>query len=204
MKKVFIIIILLLGVISMASAQSVNVEEFQARLQKFSELNKTICSDFEQAKKVVNITKVVESSGQMYFDNSGKLALIYEEPKGDKMIMQGADFEITTSGKVYKSDASQNPMLAQVAAMMRGCMSGDISLFSQGWSIEITKTSSGEYQVELEPTNRRIKRYILSMVMNFNPEDMTLNSLRMNEASGGYTDYRFCNKVFNKKIENIF
>ena len=176
---------------------SSNIEsEFRAKIEEFSSKNKTISSKFTQTKKILNIKNSIVTKGDFYYTNNGSLSLIYSEPKGDKIVMQGENFSITTAGKTISSKASNNPVLSQIAIMMQGCMSGDLSNFNKGWELIITQ-NSGEYIVDLLPTSRRIKKYILSINMRFNAADMTLNQLKINEASGGYTSYCFTDKMLN-------
>lgn len=178
-------------------------QEFKIKLQKISNNNKTIQCDFVQHKKVKNMTQIVQNKGLFYYDNSGLMAMHYTAPKGDKIIMNGERFIIVTSGKKMSVDASSNPMMAQISYMMQACMSGDISKLGKGWSMNVEPIDNG-YQVLLKPTVKRIQKYIVSMTMCFRDYDLTLDKLRIDEASGGYTEYTFMDKKMNKKIDRSY
>lgn len=188
-----------------SSAQTSNIEqEFKVKLESVSSKNRTISCDFTQIKKVKNIRQPIENRGQFFYDNSGLMALIYSQPKGDKVVMNGELFTVVANGKKFTSGASStNPMMAQISFMMQACMSGNVSKLGRGWDMNIAK-NKGSYQVVLTPTDRRVKKYISGMVMLFDNENITLNQLRIEESAGGYTEYRFVNKKLNQKIDSSY
>lgn len=200
MRRSAIIILICLNAL-LSFAQTGNVEhEFKQKLENVSSKNRTISCDFTQIKKVKNLKQTVMSKGQFFYDNSGLMALIYAQPKGDKVVMNGETFTIVTNGKTHTSDAASNPMMAQISFMMQACMSGNISKLGRGWNMSIEKKEDS-YQVVLTPTDKRVKRYISSMAMLFDKVTVTLNQLLIEESSGGYTEYRFVNKKLNQKID---
>ena len=197
-----IIIIISIFTVTQINAQTSDIEQvFRDKITSVSAENKTIQCNFTQTKKVKNIKNPTVSSGTFFYDNAGRMALIYNRPQGDKIIMNSDIFTIIIAGKKIDSKASSNPMMAQISYMMQACMSGDISKFGRGWEMNIEELSKG-YQVTITPTNRRIKKHITGMLMRFNNTDLTLDMLRMNEASGGYAEYTFFNKEINSKFDN--
>ncbi|MFR9650617.1 MAG: outer membrane lipoprotein carrier protein LolA [Rikenellaceae bacterium] len=180
------------------SAQS--EESFESRIERFSSQNERIECDFTQTKKVKNITNTIIARGEFFYDNSGLMALRYSEPKGDKIIINRERFTVVTSGRVIEGVAEDNPMMMQICNMLQASMSGDVNSLGRGWQMETTDNAT-QYIVILTPSDRRTKRYIESLVMLFSKRDMTLDELRMNETSGGYTLYEFSNKEINGTID---
>ncbi|MEG1553485.1 MAG: outer membrane lipoprotein carrier protein LolA [Rikenellaceae bacterium] len=204
MLKISLTILLNLLFLS-ASAQTDNVEhEFKNKLEKVSSTNTTIQCNFTQIKKVKNIKQPINSKGMFYYNNSGLMALHYSEPMGDKILMNGDSFTIVSSGKKLQANASSNPMMSQISYMMQACMSGDVSKLGRGWNMNVEKYND-EYKVKLTPSEKRIQKYIAAITMYFDNSNLTLNTLRIDEASGGYTSYRFTNKKINQQIiKSIF
>ena len=190
-KLIYIIIVLLFAV-------EAHADNFTSRLAKASRENKTIIARFEQMKKVVGIKDEIKREGDFYYENSGKMALIYDKPKGDKIVMNGEEFSITIGDKNIESNASSNPMMAQISYMMQASMSGDINKLGKGWNMVITEKEN-VYEVIIKPSERRIKRYISSMTMIFCNKTMTIDELRIDEAKGGYTSYKFLSKEINSR-----
>lgn len=200
-RSAYILSIVLIAMV--ANAQESNVaEEFKTRLNTASSQNKTIVALFSQIKGVPGIKKQVESRGDFYYDNSGDMAMVYSTPKGDKVVMNGKDFTIIIGGKTISTNASSNPMMAQISYMMQASMSGDIAKLGRGWELKIEKLE-GQYKVSIAPTERRIKKYISAMTMLFDERSMTLDLLRIDESRGGFTAYSFTSKEVNREIDPI-
>lgn len=203
MKKGIITIILSLSVLLSFAHTGDAQQEFKQKLESVSSKNNTISCDFTQTKRVKNIKQPVMSQGKFYYDNRGLMALIYAQPKGDRVLMNGEVFTVVVNGKKITSDAASNPMMAQISFMMQACMSGNVSKLGRGWDMSVERNADG-YQVVLTPMDRRVKKYISGMVMLFDATDITLNQLRIEESAGGYTEYLFVNKKLNQKIDSSY
>ncbi len=200
-KKIYTLLICLLTLALPTWGQTGDVaSEFEQRLSAASSTNKTIRARFTQIKGVPGIKNEVEKSGNFYYDNSGDMAMIYDSPIGDKVVMNGENFTIIVGGKRITS-GSENPMMAQISYMMQASMSGDVQKLGRGWELTIELTES-EYRVVVKPIERRIKRYITSMTMLFDTQTLTLNTLRIDETSGGFTTYNFLAKQINEEIDH--
>lgn len=199
-KSIFTVLIALTSFTSVAQNNDAK-ENFLKRLEESSKSNQTIICQFTQTKKIKNIKNTIDSRGDFFYDNSGLMALIYSDPKGDKVVMKKESFFIVASGKKMKSDAASNPMIAQISNMMRACMSGAVSDLGRGWHTEFSADAKG-YQVKLLPTDRRVRKFLNGMTMLFDASSLTLNTLRIDETSGGYTEYQFLEKQINTKFDN--
>ncbi len=198
--KQIILIFILSTFTTLASAQTIN--SFESKIESFSSQNKTIKCDFVQTKKVKKVKDIITSQGEFFYDNSGLMALIYSEPKGDKVVINGANFKVVTAGKTIEGASKENPMMEQICNMLQASMSGDVTKLGRGWQTTITDNTV-QYEVVLKPLDRRTKKYIESLVMVFRKSDMTLDELRMNDSMGGYTLYEFQNKVINGVIDPV-
>ena len=108
---------------------------FKERLAEASRENRTIQCDFTQRKQVRRMKNEIELKGRFYYDNSLAMALDYTVPEGDKVIIRNDRIILKTAGQVTQTATSANPMLQQVALMIRASMTGDLSQFGQGWQI---------------------------------------------------------------------
>ena len=197
-NKRYLLALLLSLFVYNASAQE---NEFEKRLQEISTQNKTIICDFTQTKKIKNIKHTIVSTGKFYYDNSGKMTLNYSDPKGDRITIIDESYVIIANGKKLEGNGEGNPMIQQICGMLKACMSGDISDFGRGWSIEIAKNGE-QFKATLLPLERRIKKYIKSMNMTFESKNMTLDTLLIEETSGGFNQYEFTNKELNQTIDD--
>ena len=62
----------------------------------------------------------------------------------------------------------------------------------------------GGYIIMLKPSERRTKKYISARVMEFGEDTLTLDRLKIEETSGGYTEYLFSHKRLNDTIDNTY
>lgn len=201
--KYILITIVLFAVAPIHAEQRDIKAEFESRLTAASSSNRTIVARFTQRKSVPGIKEEVERSGDFYYDNSGDMAMIYDAPEGDKVVMNGDNFTIVVGGKRITS-TSDNPMMAQISYMMQASMLGDVEKLGRGWDLTITFVEAeAEYRVVVKPVERRIKRYITAMTMAFDLESMTLATLRIDESSGGFTSYDFHSKQINADIDSV-
>ncbi len=198
-----LLICLYLAVASVYAESSDNVRaEFEQRLSAASSTNRSIVARFSQQKKVAGIKEDVTTHGDFYYDNSGDMAMIYDSPEGDKVVMNGESFTIIVGGKRIESSA-QNPMMAQISYMMQASMTGDVQKLGRGWDLTM-ESDEVEYRVVVEPIDRRVKRYITSMTMVFDTKTLTLNTLRIDERSGGFTIYNFYSKQINRAVDRKY
>ena len=199
MKQITFIFILSIFT-TFASAQT--LDSFERKIESFSSQNKTIKCNFVQTKKVEKVKDIIISQGEFFYDNSGLMSLIYNDPKGDKVVINGDKFKVVTDGKTIEGASKENPIMEQICNMLQASMSGDVIKLGRRWQTTITDNMV-QYEVVLKPLDRRTKKYIESLVMVFCKTDMTLDELCMNDSMGGYTLYEFQNKIINGTIDPI-
>ena len=107
---------------------------------------------------------------------------------------------LRTAGQVTETATSANPMLQQVALMIRASMTGDLSQFGEGWQIGYDETE-GAGTVRMVPLSRRARKYIDSITLRFDLENMTLDRMELNETEGGHSVYEFRDKRFNLAVD---
>lgn len=205
MKEKLFAFLFLLGCSGTAVAQQrVEIDPVVGFNKQFAEQSKlinTIKCDFTQVKQSAALVSDVIMKGKFYYDNSGLICLDYSDPQGNQIIMNGDRFAIQNAGKRNVVTSASNPMLKQLMTMLQGCMSGDLDLFNKGWKALYAKQGR-EYIVELTPLDKRTRKYIAQIVLNFDNKDMSLNRMSMIEVSGGCSVYEFRNKQFNMKIDH--
>ena len=177
-----------LALLSALTAQGQLPDSFRKRLAQASRENKTIQCDFTQHRQVRRMKGEIELKGRFYYDNAKAMALEYTVPAGDKVIIRDDRIILRTAGQVTETATSANPMLQQVALMIRASMTGDLSQFGEG-------------TVRMVPLSRRARKYIDSITLRFDLENMTLDRMELNETEGGHSVYEFRDKRFNLAVD---
>lgn len=180
-------------------AQPVLQEEFLTALNAKNTGVETIRCDFTQVKHNTMLAQDAESSGVFYFERPGKLALLYDNPAGDRIVMGQTDFLIVAGGSRSVVKIAANPLFLQMQQVFTACFSGDIGALSSDGVFRCEK-ELGRYTVEIIPESKRARRYISKIVLVFSIKDMLLDELRMDEAPDNFTLYRFTNKQTNLPV----
>lgn len=198
MKITSLVISLLL--LSALTARAELPESFKERLAAASQENRTIQCDFSQRKQVRRMKNEIELKGRFYYDNALAMALDYSVPAGDKIIIRNDRIVLKTAGQVTETATSANPMLQQVALMIRASMTGDLTQFGEGWQIDYTE-QEGTGTVRMEPRSKRARKYIEAITLGFDLSTMTLDRMELTETGGGGSVYEFRNKRFNLPVD---
>ncbi|WP_295938482.1 outer membrane lipoprotein carrier protein LolA [uncultured Alistipes sp.] len=194
------ILILLLSIWWCAGyAQQTLQEEFLTALKAKNTSVETIECDFTQIKHNTMLAQDAESFGKFYFKRPVKLALLYDKPAGDRIVMGDTDFLIIAGGSRNVVKITANPLFSQMQQIFTACFSGNIAALCSDGAFHCEKGLE-TYTVHIVPDSKRAKRYISKIVLVFSMKDMLLDELRMNETSGNYTLYRFTNKRTNLPV----
>lgn len=180
-------------------AQQTLQDEFLAALRANNTETETIGCDFTQLKHNSLLAQDAESSGKFYFKRPGKLALLYDNPAGDRVVMGETSFLIVAGGSRSVVKIAANPFFLQMQQVFAACFSGDIAALCSEGSFRCEK-GAGTYTVRITPESKRARRYITELVLVFASRNMLLDELRMTETSGNYTLYRFRNKRTNLPV----
>lgn len=193
-------LLLPLALLSALTVRGQLPDSFRERLAQASRENRTIQCDFTQHRQVRRMKGEIELKGRFYYDNAKAMALVYTQPAGDKVIIRDERIILKTAGQVTETATSANPMLQQVALMIRASMTGDLTQFGEGWQIGYEE-KEGVGIVRMTPLSRRARKYIDSITLRFDMRSMTLDRMELNETQGGHSVYEFRNKQFNLAVD---
>ncbi len=172
---------------------------FAQRLEAASRSTESITCEFEQTKYLAALVKPAISKGRFYYIKPQNICLEYSVPSGNAIVMTDTKFKIVQAGKSLVSDSRSNPMLRQLNTLLAACLTGDIAMFSAESEVAYYE-SQAHYTVVITPRNKRLSKYLRQIVLRFEKADMTLSTLRMDEAQSDYTLYEFKNKRLNTAI----
>lgn len=177
---------------------SLKAQDVEARfaedIQKNAEITAINC-DFTQTRCVSVLASEVSKSGKFSFRRPGDISLDFND--GDFIHMSGENFEIRSDGRTSAVKVNSNPMLKELKRVLSSCMSGDVETIMAGFDTQVSETAK-TYSLVLTPKNKRAGSMMKSMEMEFAKSDMSLNWMKMTEASDDYTKYTFTNKKFTR------
>lgn len=186
MKKILTSLFLCLAVL--ASAQQ------QAALDNLLKLNAKV-KNFEGAftrdvylKATGNTTK---SAGMLYFQGT-KLSMIYSNPKGEVLVLDGTKFtQAKPDGKVQTPNIDKLEMFHNLHYTLLYSMAGkvqEVAKENEG-NIAGFKDDGKYYTFTIKKDKKR--GVIAELVLVYDKKDGTLYSMKMIDRSGGYSLYTF-------------
>lgn len=204
MKYIATIILLLISTSITAQQYGTEVSDASVQLNKIKEKSistQTIESDFTLEKRIAMMSNIEKSNGKFYYKRANsKICLDYINPKDNKIIISDTQFTIVTADKASKMDVTRNPALSQMKNMITACMTGNFIILGER---SVTKYYDNEeyFTIVIQPSNKRVKRYMSEIALRFNKDDNTLFSMRFTEPNGNYSEYKYTNKKINVTID---
>ena len=183
-------------------AQLTPVTEIESFRQCLADENKKFTAiecDFIQYKRLIIMDEPLVSSGKFYFQQDDKIRLDYAQPSLYLIVLNGQKVKITAGGKSNAYDMSSYQMVTVMKSMLSSCLFGDFSGVGRDYRMSVSENKT-VYQVEIDPLNRRVKRYLQKIEIIFDKKDMSVNQLLVREPSGDYTQHVFSNKKFNLSL----
>lgn len=182
-----------------ASAQNGSTEEqFERELKLKNESVTSIKCHFLQTREMSVLQNVVRKEGTFYFQRPGNMLLSFND--GDYIKMTEEWFEMKTGENTTTTKISSNPMLRNLSTILSACVVGDFAQMIRGFSIQV-QSQAKQWVVIMTPQRGKAASKISQIVLHFDRETMSLNTLKMVEKSGDYTMYGFSNKQFNVAID---
>lgn len=183
-----------------ASAQNGSTQEqFERELKLKNESVSSIKCHFVQTRDMSVLQNVVRKEGTFYFQRPGNMLLSFND--GDYIKMTEEWFEMKTGENTTTTKISSNPMLRNLSTILSACVVGDFAQMIRGFSIQV-QSQAKQWVVIMTPQRGKAASKISQIVLHFDRETMSLNTLKMVEKSGDYTMYGFSNKQFNVAIDS--
>lgn len=182
------------------SAQNISTQEqFEIELKLKNESVATIKCHFIQTREISVLQNVVQKDGTFYFLRPGNMLLSFND--GDYIKMTEEWFEMKTGKNTATTKVSSNPMLRKLSTILSACVVGDFEQMIKGVSIQV-QSNPEEWVVIMTPQRGKAASKISQIVLHFDRETMSLNTLKMVEKNGDYTMYSFSDKKFNEPIDS--
>jgi len=176
-----------------------DIESFRLRLSTENKQFTNIECDFVQYKYLTIMDEPLVSSGRFYYQQDDKIRLDYFQPSPYLIVLNGQKVKIVVGGKTNVYDMSAYQMITMIKSMLSACLFGDFSGAGRDYRMSVTEDKT-VYQVNIEPLNRRMKRYLQKIEISFDKKDFSVNQLLVREPSGDSTRHVFSNKKFNSPL----
>ena len=196
MKKVSAFFVILF-LTFLTFAQNISMESICAELSK----NKITKGNFIQKKTITKTGKVLKSSGNFIFSESGILWAT-EKPFPSTMIL-GKDFMIQVSADRTKKimNAGGNGVFKNISSTLLAVFSNNVPALNDKFNIEFN-TQKENWTVILKPKDSTVASFMNSIVLNGNSTSAKTEiiSVELTEAKGNKVLYKFINQTHPEEL----
>ncbi|MDR1974546.1 MAG: outer membrane lipoprotein carrier protein LolA [Bacteroidales bacterium] len=186
-------------VLAQVQAQETTLSDiFYKEIKQQSGKIKTIECSFSQTKQLPYLKAPAQTIGKFYCQNNN-IAIEYDKPKGDCVIMTEQQCKTIVNGKTNIININSHPALKQLHSIILYSISGDIESMKKMFDIQIS-LSEKEYHLTLIPKQKSIREKAGTITLWFDKKDFSLSFLKTEKSSDDYVLYKFFDKKFNTSI----
>lgn len=171
-------------------------DSFYSELSRRSSEVISLNSRFTQTKHVKLLNTKVVSQGKFYYKREGEIRFDYSTPKIMSIIMLKGKLRIETQSKATTYDFARQPSLAELAAIIEACVSGNIKNLPDKYKVVYTLLPDCHVltitNLKKTPDNPYTK-----IELHFDIDNYSLKELILYERSEDTTYYSFNNIVAN-------
>ena len=185
MRKILLLLVALFASFSLFAQQDAALAKIAAANAKAGNVQ----ASFEQSKVIAASGRVIKSDGVLYFCEKASLAMVYNQPDGDLLVISGNSVKMTRSGKTSIYDTSRNARMRGLKSILLNCIGGtpNVAAEDNGTTLKVNELSDG-YVVTLEAPEGQTMGYSL-ITLTYRKSDCMLIRMKMTEASGISTTY---------------
>jgi len=193
-----------LSVIALMLCTLLQAQDNQAVLTQIEKANAAITSiegKFSQTKLLASNGKEIKSAGTIYISGSDQMAMHYDAPSTDLLIINGERFYMVRGKKKNNFNTEKNKAMRSLRNTLLYCIHGKPALLAEenGATISTGKDASG-YTVTLT-SEKKTPRGYEKIVLNYDAKSMMLNRMEMIEWSGNSTTYTITDIRTNGNID---
>lgn len=202
--KIYTLLLILFGIIPCFGQNNDLIEtvrkgnkQIKSFTAKFTEMQ------YRHATKQSN-----ELYGKMYYDAIGRIAMIYTEPEGDYVIIDGSTLVAKRKGKKNHFSGAKANAMTELSNSIMHSMTGEVSTVAEENDAEIRSKADNTYY-NFVLTRRNIdpkqKHQIVKLTLRYDKRSCALVLLMVEEASGNTSTYALSAPQLNAEIpDNVF
>lgn len=158
-----------------------------ALLQKVESANAgmpNIEAHFVQTKHLVATDKQIVTEGTLYIADNDKMAMYYNEPSSDLLVINGEQFYMKQGKRARLYNTAKNKPMASLSNTLLSCVRGKVADLAQQNNADITaqKGSKG-YEVTLVSREKKAKGYA-QIDLVYDAKSLILVYMKMTEFNG--------------------
>lgn len=198
--KIILFLLPALALAQNAQLSNAEVETFKQEVAKHAEDLQTLSTEFTQTKYMELMENEAVSEGKLYYKNPDVLKWEYREPYTYKILFKDGQLHLNDDGKKSVTSLKSNKLFGKLLSLISGSVNG--KLLEDPENFEVKYTRSGKYiEAVITPIDPSIKDMFSEIILLFNGEYL-VDSVKLMEDSGDYTQINFRDISINKEIED--
>jgi outer membrane lipoprotein-sorting protein len=138
---------------------------------------------FVEERRLPGLSEPLISSGHVVFVRPGRLEQVTEEPKRERVVIDGDTLSVTlASGETRSFTLSENPPLLLLAATLRATLDGDIATIRRLFVLKEQGDPAG-WRLMLMPKDSTMRRFLTRVTVD--GHDANIFQIVIQQADGG-------------------
>lgn len=165
--------------------------------QQAEEIN-TISGDFVQVKYIQMMQEEAVSAGKLYFKAPDVLKWEYFKPYNYKILFKDGKLFINDEGDKSVTNVGANKSFEKLFSLISGSMNGRLLADAENFDFTYVRVNNNK-MIILKPRDPGLRRMFARIILIFDQENL-VNSLKLVEDSGDFTEIFFKNVQMNQAI----
>ncbi len=182
-------------------AQAQNTAVLQSIEQANAKVN-SLESPFTQVQTSIAKGESVESKGALYLNGTDQMAMHYEAPSTDLLIINGSDFYLSRGKRQKLYNTEKNATMRRLANTLLLCLHGkpqQLAAETESSKLTIEKTAKA-YIVTLTTEKKQVRGYA-KIVLTYDLGTKLLTNMQMDEFNGNSTTYTMGKVKTNASVD---
>ena len=179
-------------------------QDYQAILTQIEKGNAaitTIEGKFAQTKIIAANGKEIKSEGTIYLSDSDKMAMHYDAPSTDLLIINENHFYMIRGKKKNNFNTEKNKAMRSLRNTLLYCLHGQPALLAKENNAEIAVKQEGTSTIVTLTSQKKTPRGYEKIILHYNTQSHILTRMEMVEWGGNSTIYEMSELKTNGNID---
>lgn len=167
-------------------------QDNQAILAQIEKANADIISiegKFAQTKTIAANGKQIKSDGTLYISDSDKMAMHYNAPSTDLLIINGERFYMIRGKKKNDFNTAKNKAMRSLRNTLLYCVHGKPAQLAEENNANISANKESEGLIVTLTSQKKTARGYKKIILNYDSQSQLLTRMEMIEWGGNSTVY---------------
>ena len=179
-------------------------QDYQAILTQIEKGNAAITSiegKFAKTKIIAANGKEIKSEGTIYLSDSDKMAMHYDAPSTDLLIINENHFYMIRGKKKNNFNTEKNKAMRSLRNTLLYCLHGQPALLAKENNAEIAVKQEGTSTIVTLTSQKKTPRGYEKIILHYNTQSHILTRMEMVEWGGNSTIYEMSDLKTNGNID---